>query len=222
MRILIVDDHILFREGLSGLLSRQSDMQVVGEASSVHEAIEKFRALKPDIILMDFNLSDGTGLDATRVILQESPETNIIFLTVHDDDERLFAAVRLGAKGYLIKNLPVAKLLSALRGIKNGEAPISRHMMSKILTEFSKSNPCDQEGPSPLAVLTGREMEVISELATNATNREIADRLFISENTVRNHMHNILDKLNLSGRREAVALARQYGLGEETPKRSEK
>jgi len=212
MRILIVDDHILFREGLAGLLRSQPDTNVIGECGSVQEAIEEALRLKPDVILMDFSMPDGTGLDATRAILAEAPEIKIIFLTVHDNDERLITAIRAGAKGYLLKNLSVNKLLASLRALERGEAAISRTMMARILEEFASSTPTYSPSPSPLVGLTSREIEVLKELADGITNQEIAARLYISENTVKNHVHNILDKLKLNNRREAIAFARQNGL----------
>ena len=126
MKILLVDDHVLFREGLTGLINSQPDLSVVGAADSVQEAIVKASALKPDIILMDFGLPDGTGLDATIAILDESPDTKIVFLTMHEDDDRLFKALRSGAKGYLLKNTSVNKLLSFIRGVQQGKAAITR------------------------------------------------------------------------------------------------
>jgi DNA-binding NarL/FixJ family response regulator len=213
MRILVVDDHILFREGLVGLISRQADMNVVGEGGSVREAIEQARKLRPDLILMDFSMPDGTGLDAARVVLEEQPNAKIVFLTLHDDDERLFAAVRLGAKGFLMKNIPVTRLLTALRGVDRGEAALSREMTARLMEEFARSQQPPRTETTPYAGLTTRELQVLRELATDATNREIADRLFISENTVRNHMHNILEKMGVPSRREAVNLARQHGIG---------
>lgn len=212
MRILIVDDHILFREGLTGLLRSQNDMNVVGECGSVHEAVELAKQLHPEVILMDFSLPDGTGLDATRAILAEQPETQIIFLTVHDNDERMISAMRAGAKGYLLKNLSVNKLLASLRALERGEAAISRTMMARVLQEFSQPTPQPVNDPSPLVGLTSREIEVLQELADGITNQEIATRLFISENTVKNHIHNILEKLNLHNRREAIEFARKHGL----------
>jgi DNA-binding NarL/FixJ family response regulator len=212
MRVLIVDDHILFREGLVGLLRSQSDMEVVGESGSVQEAIDQALKTKPNIILMDFSLPDGTGIDATRAILAELPQTRIIFLTVHDNDERLILAMRAGAKGYLLKNLSVNKLLASLRALDRGEAALSRTMMARILEEFAQSNPNDSAALSPLVGLTTREMQVLQELAEGITNQEIATRLFISENTVKNHIHNILEKLSLNNRREAIEYTRKYGL----------
>lgn len=219
MQVLIVDDHILFREGLAGLLRSQPDMVVVGECGSVHEAVETALKTRPDVILMDFSLPDGTGLDATRAILTELPDAQIIFLTVHDNDERLIAAMRAGAKGYLLKNLSVSKLLASLRALERGEAAISRTMMARILEEFAQSTPSISTSPSPLVGLTSREIEVLQELANGVTNQEIATRLFISENTVKNHIHNILEKLNLHNRREAIDFARKYGLSSSPPHR---
>ncbi len=168
---------------------------------------------------MDFSMPDGTGLDATRAILNDLPETQIIFLTVHDNDERLIAAMRAGAKGYLLKNLSVTKLLASLRAMERGQAAISRTMMARILEEFALSTPANSPSPSPLVGLTSREIEVMRELADGVTNQDIATRLYISENTVKNHIHNILEKLNLHNRREAIDLARKYGLAATPPKR---
>ncbi len=212
MRVLIVDDHILFREGLTGLLRSQPDMEVIGECGTMHEAIDMALQVKPEVILMDFSLPDGTGLEATRAILAALPRTQIIFLTVHDNDERLIAAMRAGAKGYLLKNLSVNKLLASLRALERGEAAISRTMMARILVEFAQTSPPPANTPSPLVGLTSREIEVLRELADGITNQEIATRLYISENTVKNHIHNILEKLSLHNRREAIEFARKNGL----------
>jgi DNA-binding NarL/FixJ family response regulator len=211
MRLLLVDDHILFREGLASLLNSQPDLSVVGEASSVPEAIELARKLRPDLVLLDLGLPPGNGLDAMRAILADRPETNIVFLTVHEEDDLLFAAIRGGAKGYLLKNTPVSKLLPYLRGVEHGEAAITPLLARRILDEFSHSRPpCEPEdGPNEL---TPREVEVLHELSRGATNRAIADRLVISERTVKNHVSNILSKLHLKNRREATRFARSQGL----------
>ncbi len=211
MRVLIVDDHVLFSEGLASLLNAQPDFSVVGQAGSVGEAITLARELCPDLILMDFGLPDGTGLEATQAILAERPTTNIVFLTVHEQDERLFAAIRSGAKGYLLKNVPVAKLLAHLRGLERGEAAISPTMTSHILGEFARMSPA-HESSQVEAELTARELDVLKLLAAGASNREIADRLCISENTVKNHVGSILTKLGLRNRREAASFARRHRL----------
>jgi two-component system response regulator NreC len=212
INILIVDDHVLFRAGLASLIKAQPDFNVLGEAGTMQEAVTMAFALKPDLILMDFNLPDGTGLDATKTILQKRPDTQIVLLTMHEDDDRLFAAIRSGAKGYLNKNLPVAKLLASLRGLELGQAAISRVMTSRILNEFSKMEKPENSDDQVFDQLTRRELEVLQELANGSTNREIGDKLYITENTVKNHVHNILDKLNLDNRREIIKLAQNHGL----------
>jgi two-component system NarL family response regulator len=219
IRILLVDDHILFRQGLVSLLDAQPDISVVGEAGSVREAIDQARALEPDLVLMDFGLPDGTGLDATQVILADRPETDIVFLTVHEEDDRLFAALRSGAKGYLLKNVPIAKLLAYLRGIEHGEAALTQEMTSRVLDEFARLEPLP-ETPSQSRPdeLTTRELEVLTELVKGASNRQIADDLVISENTVKNHIRNILTKLGVKNRREAAKVGRKR-LGTSPPKR---
>jgi two-component system NarL family response regulator len=161
---------------------------------------------------MDFSMPDGTGLEATRAILNDLPQTQVIFLTVHDNDERMLSAMRSGAKGYLLKNLSVSKLLASLRALERGEAAISRTMMARVLEEFALSTPPPNQEPSPLVGLTSREIEVLVQLADGITNQEIATRLYISENTVKNHIHNILEKLHLNNRREAIDFARKNGL----------
>ncbi|MCP4423729.1 MAG: response regulator transcription factor [Chloroflexi bacterium] len=212
MKILLVDDHILFREGLASLLNSQPDLTVAGFAETVQDAVVKASQLQPDLILMDFGLSDGTGLDATRIILDKYPYMKIIFLTMHEDDEPLFEAIRCGAKGYLLKNVPVAKLLSYIRGVENGEAAISRSMTTRVLNQFSQTKPLRAPTLTTQNVLTAREIEILRELDTGATNRQIANRLVISERTVKNHVSNILSKLSLKNRREAANFARQHGL----------
>lgn len=203
MKILIVDDHILFREGLASLISGQPDISVVGEASSVQEAIGMAAELEPDLILMDYTMPDGSGVDAAKAILRTQPTTNILFLTVHEDDELLFEAVRSGAKGYLLKNVPVSQLLKYIRGVERGEAALTPSMTGKILDEFARLSDSSRRGGSELEALSPREMEVLEQLSIGASNNEIASRLVISENTVKNHIHNILTKLNLQNRVQA-------------------
>jgi DNA-binding NarL/FixJ family response regulator len=212
MRILVVDDHRLFRDGLVGIIKAQPDFQVVGQAETVREAIAKAGELQPDTVLMDFGLPDGTGLEATLAILADRPETNIVFLTVHEEDESLFAAIRSGAKGYLLKKVSAARLLEYLRGLESGEAALSGATASRILEEFCRLVPQSHHGPVGVSNLTPREVQVLRELATGASNQVIATHLVISENTVRNHVHSILAKLNLRDRHEAAQFARRHGL----------
>lgn len=204
MRILIVDDHNLFREGLAGLLAGQQDMTVVGQASCVKDAVAMAAELKPDVILMDFTMPDGTGLDATKAILLNQPSAKILFLTVHEDDELLFEALRRGAIGYLLKNVSAAQLLKMVRSIEQGEAALMPGMTLKIVNEFARRSGAHAPAQPALDHLSARELEVLEELRKGATNREIATRLFISENTVRNHVHSILAKLKLQSRSQLV------------------
>ena len=212
MRILVVDDHVLFRDGLTGLLKAQPDFNVVGEAGTIREAVEKTRELQPDVVLMDFGLPDGTGLEATQAILEENPDCKIVFLTVYEDDDTLFAAIRSGAVGYLLKNVPINGLLASLRSLKSGQAAITREMTTRLVREFSRTSVPPVGGDDLLAPLTRREVEIMQELATGASNRGIGQRLFIAENTVKHHVHNILSKLGLKNRQAAIHFAREYNL----------
>lgn len=213
LKILLVDDHILFREGLVSLLEAQTDMEVIGQASTVQEAVALTRTRRPNVIVMDFTLPDGTGVMATQAILAEHPATQIVFLTVNEDEHSLFEAVRAGATGYLFKNVRAAELVMTLRGVARGEAGISRVMARRILEEFSRlPSPQRLDEAEPTASLTAREREIIHELAGGATNQEIARRLVISENTVKNHVRNVLAKLHLRSRRDIASYARDHGL----------
>jgi DNA-binding NarL/FixJ family response regulator len=209
IRLVVVDDHILFREGLIAIVRSAPDVEVVGQAGSVADAIELSRTIKPDIILMDFGLPDGTGADATREILKEHPECKIVFLTMSEEDEDLFAAIRSGARGYLLKNIHPSKLISTLRSVQQGESALSRTMTLRVMEELSHTRKA--EYPAEIT-LTHREIDVLRAVATGLSNQDIADHLFITENTVKYHVHSILEKLKLSGRKEAAAYARKHGL----------
>ena len=157
--ILVVDDHVLFRDGLISLFTSTPDFQVIGQAGSVSEGIEKALYHKPDIILMDFSLPDGTGLDATRAILEELPNCKIIFLTVFETDENLLTAIRLGAKGYMLKNVSSSSLISSLQALAQGEIAMSRKMMSRVL-EFSRKVPLPPTN-NLITKLSPREIDVL-------------------------------------------------------------
>lgn len=208
--VLVVDDHVLFRDGLVSLFQSTQDFRVVDQAGTVSEGVEKAFLHRPDIILMDFSLPDGTGLDATQVILDEIPECKIIFLTVFETDENLMKAIRLGAKGYMLKNVSSSSLLSSLRALADGEIAMSRKMMSRVL-EYSRSVPAHQSRDLQ-AKLSPREIDILYELQGGASNAQIAQQLYLSENTVKHHIHSILEKLGVENRRQAGALARQMGL----------
>ena len=178
-------------------------------AGSVFEGSEMAVLHKPDIILMDFSLPDGTGLDATRAILPRLPDCKIVFLTVYETDENLFAALRRGAKGYMLKNVSSTDLLSSLRALDRGEMAVSRKMMTTVMDEFSHTRSLDSGNEKLLTKLSPREMEILQEIEAGATNLEIAEHLFLSVNTVKHHIRNILSKLDLKNRRQAGSLAHQ-------------
>ena len=209
MKLVLVDDHVLFREGLAAIVRSESDIEIVGQAGSVQEAVATVKALKPDMVLMDFGLPDGTGAEATRAILQEHPECKIIFLTMSEDDEDLFAAIRSGARGYLLKNMRPSKLVSSLRSVQQGESAVSRVMTLRLMDELARTKQTARPGDP---TLTRRELEVLRELAAGRSNQQIAEHLVISENTVKYHVHSILEKLGLSDRRDAAIYAREHGL----------
>ncbi len=210
MRVFLADDHPLFRDGLAALL-RTRGMTVVGEASNGAEAVELARSIKPELILMDVNMPQMDGLEATRRIKAELPETKIVILTVSDEDENLFQAIKFGAEGYLLKNLQSQAFFDLIDGIARGEAPVSRELATKILDEFSRRLKEDAKAANS-EDLTEREKQVLELVAEGATNRDIASRLNVTENTVKYHLKNILEKLHLRNRAQAVAYAMQAGL----------
>jgi DNA-binding NarL/FixJ family response regulator len=206
-RIVVVDDHVVLRDGIVSILDAQSDFEVVGVAGTVGEALKAVRSARPDLVLMDYGLPDGNGLEATKEILALYPETKIVLLTVHEEDDLLFGAIRNGASGYLLKNTSAADLLAKLRGLSQGDVAISPTQVSRILSEFAKTAPpasAAQEEPLPL---TNRELEVLGLIIKGRSNQQIATQLHISVHTVKNHVHNILDKLNVDNRHEASDLA---------------
>ena len=212
MKIIIVDDHVLFREGLALIMRQEPDIEVVDLVGTVQAAVDSIRDRKPDIVLMDFNLPDGTGVDATRKIIQENSNCKIIFLTMSDDDETLFAAIRSGAKGYLLKNMSPSKLITTLRSVQRGESALSRSMTLRLMGEFSRTKESEKVGQPALAKLTAREREVLIAIMTGKTNKEIAGELFIAENTVKYHVHLILEKLNIPDRKELARFAKEHNL----------
>ena len=213
IRVLLVDDHALFREGLASIIQAQPDMEIVGEADDGLEALVKAKELIPDLILMDITMPGGNGLEATYQIKQVLPDTVIVVLTVHNDEEKLFEAIKNGAQGYLLKNIRSETMLQLIRGALNGEAAITPVLAGQMLEEFrrlSQQQPddnCDEIEP-----LTLREQEVLGLAATSATDKEIAEALQISLHTVKSHMRNILGKLHVNSRYEAAKLARYKGL----------
>ena len=212
IRVLLVDDHALFRSGVAGLLRGRRDFEVVGEAHNGDEALEKAKELMPDLILMDIYMPGMSGVEATHRIKQVLPYVKIVMLTVSQEDKDLFDAIKAGAHGYLEKKIEPEAFLRILRGVFQGEAPISRSTATKILDEFARMSRADREKARPEEQLSPRELEVLKLLTTGATNKEIGSALGIAENTVKNHLKNILEKLHLENRVQAATFALRSGL----------
>lgn len=211
VRILIVDDHTLFRDGLRAILKAVPDFEIVGEAATGEEAIDKAMNLKPDIILMDIQMPDMNGVEATEVILQKHARTGIIMLTMLEDDNSLFSALRAGARGYVLKGADKAEMVRSIRAVANGEALFGSVIANRITQFFN--NPLRNEKHSAFPELTDREFEVLELIAKEYNNQEIADFLHISIKTVSNHISNIFNKLQVTDRTKAIFKARDAGLG---------
>ncbi len=210
MKLLIADDHALFRDGLKSLLDARG-LEVVGEASNGRQAFEMAKSLRPDIVLMDLAMPEMDGLAATRLISTELPEVKVVVLTASHDDNSLFEAIKSGAEGYLLKDLEAGQFFALIEGVVRGEPALTPHLARKLLSEFA--NPRAAAGKDPDA-LTSREMEVLEAMVSGVTtNRELANNLGVSENTVKFHVRNILDKLRLHNRAEAVAHALKERVG---------
>jgi DNA-binding NarL/FixJ family response regulator len=211
MRVLIADDHPLFREGMRGRLDRVGDITVVGEAASGDEAVELARELEPHVILMDIKMPGLNGIEATREIRQTSPAVGVLVLTMFEDDDSVFAAMRAGAKGYLLKDSGGEEVVYAIRAVASGEAVFGSGVAERIIGFFSGPRPATPRRAFP--ELTEREEEVLSLVAQGKSNQEIARQLFVSLKTVRNHVSNILVKLQVADRAQAVIRARDAGIG---------
>lgn len=213
IRALLADDHSLFREGLAGILSAQPDFEVIGEAGDGLEVLVKARELVPDLIVMDITMPGCDGVEATQKIKEELPDVTIVMLTVRDEDEKLFEAIKSGAQGYLLKSIRSRDLLRLLRGAVQGEAAITPVLGGRMLEEFRRLS---QQGPrfpeEETPTLTQREQDVLGLVAQGATDKEIAMTLSISIHTVKSHMRNILAKLHFSHRYEAALYALREGL----------
>ena len=217
MRILIVDDHALVRSGIASLL-KANDIDVVGEASNGLEAVEKNRLLKPDIILMDIKMPGCNGLEATRLIKEEMPEAKIVMVTAFDDDEDLFEAMKNGAVGYILKNVKAEDFINLLSNVMNGEVVVSPWIASKIVKE-SFRNPRRLWAKATGGDLTTKEEEVLRLVAGGSTNKEIASILSISENTVKYHLRNIMEKLHFKNRSQMAVYATKRGIEPEANKK---
>jgi DNA-binding NarL/FixJ family response regulator len=209
-RVLLADDHPLFRDGVAALLQARG-FEVVGEASDGLEALELARQLHPDLVLMDIHMPRLNGLDATRVMSAELTGTRVVMLTVSDDDADLFEAIKSGAQGYVLKNTDTRTFFELLNGAAQGEAPISRRLAGKILNEFARRASEEKKPAQGPEELSEREKEVLRFVAEGLTNRDIGARLSLSENTIKYHLKNILQKLHMRNRAQAVAFALQSG-----------
>lgn len=215
IRVLIVDDHQVVREGLSFILKTKGDIEVVGMAEDGKDAIEKARALVPDVVLMDISMPRMDGVEATRQIKKENPQIGVVVLTMYAEEEYIFDLVRAGAAGYLLKDADSAQIAKAIRAISRGESMIHPVIASKILTEFSQLSGGGASARRPLQAehnLSDREITVLKLVADGKTNKEIANSLNLSEKTVKNHVRNIFRKLDVSDRTQAAIYALRTGL----------
>lgn len=213
LRVLIVEDHPLFRKGLRALLRSMDDVEIVGEATSGREAQELAARQGPDVVLMDLQMPDGDGLSATRAIVAERPQTHILVVTLFDDDESVFAALQAGARGYVLKDAGEEEMVQAIRAVARGEAIFSPAIASRLIDYFAGAKEALPAEAFP--ELTEREREVLDLIARGETNADIAERLSISVKTVQNHVSNIYAKLQVADRAQAAIRAREAGLGRE-------
>ena len=208
LRVLVCDDHALFRRGLQMVLEQEPDLELVSEAADGEEVVARAQELMPDVILMDVRMPRKSGIEAASEIKDALPHVKILMLTISDDEADLYEAIKAGASGYLLKEIPIEEVADAIRSVWAGQSRISPSMASKLLTEFAAMSKATEEKPQmPAPRLTDREMEVLRLVAQGLNNRDIAAKLFISENTVKNHIRNILEKLHLHSRMEAVVYA---------------
>lgn len=210
IRILIVDDHVAFRDGLRAMLKAAPDLEVIGEAVDGTQAVEMALRLQPDVILMDIQMPTMNGIDATRRIIYTSPHIGVIMLTMFEDDDSVFSAMRAGARGYLLKGALKSEVLHAVRGVAVGEAIFGSGLARRMINFFAERKPTSPADAFP--ELTEREVEILQLLTHHLTNQEIADRLSISLKTARNHVSNILSKLQVADRAAAIVRAREAGL----------
>ena len=211
IRVLIADDHAFFRRGLEVVLQGEAGLELVGQASDGQEAVQIASEVVPDVVLMDIRMPKMTGIEAARQMKEVAPSAKIVILTISDEDDDLFEAIRAGASGYLLKDIPLDELADSVRAVHGGQSLINPSMAGKLLTEFATLARRDSEEEpakhAPAPKLTDREMEVLRLVARGLNNRDIAKELFISENTVKNHVRNILEKLQIHSRMEAVMIA---------------
>jgi DNA-binding NarL/FixJ family response regulator len=213
IRILVADDHALFRSGLRALFASVADAEVVGEAATGEEAAEKAARLSPEVVLMDLQMPGTNGIEATRRILNESPGVGVVMVTMFEDDDSVFAAMRAGARGYVLKGADQDEILKVIRAVAEGDAHFGPAIAERLRTFFSAPKP-----PGPVEAfpeLTAREAEVLDLIARGTSNQDIASRLYLSPKTVRNHISNVFLKLQVADRAQAIVRAREAGLGQD-------
>ncbi len=210
MRILIVDDQSLVRQGLKAILSLESDLEIVGTAENGEEAIAQVASLQPDIVLMDVRMPVMNGSTATRMICEQFPDTKVLVLSTYDDDYDVAEAIRSGAKGYLLKDMPSEELVNAIRSIYRGYSQLASGILERLVQEKSVPSKPQESVNQTLKLLTPRELEVARLVAVGATNQEIAKELFISESTVKTHINNIFHRLDIKNRAQLAIYASSH------------
>jgi DNA-binding NarL/FixJ family response regulator len=210
LRVLIADDHPLFRDGLRALLASAPDTEVIGEAASGSEAIERALELQPDVVVMDLHMPEVNGIEATRRVVESSPHVGVLVLTMFEEDDSVFAAMRAGARGYLLKGSDHDETLRAIRAVGSGEAIFGAAIAERLMAFFASA---PSVLPQAFPELTDREREVLELIARGETNAAIASRLSLSQKTVRNHVSNVFTKLRVADRAQAIVRAREAGLG---------
>jgi two-component system nitrate/nitrite response regulator NarL len=213
-RILLVDDQPLFRSAIASLLDGQDDLEVIGEADNGLDGVEKAAVLKPDLVLMDVEMPVMDGVEATRLLREQQPDVKVVVLTVSDSDEHVFEAIRIGAHGYLLKNLRPEQLYDMIRSVMRNETALSPAIAGRLVSEF-RAGPrhVAAEPPTERPAITPRELEILQLVAEGMSNKEIGKRLWITEGTVKNHVHNALEKLHMTNRIQAAAYIVRQGLG---------
>lgn len=210
VKILVVDDHPVFRHGLSSILNKTPEFQVIGDACNGTEALTKVAELKPDVVVMDIFMRGGDGIETTTQLRQSHPNTGVLILSMSDNEDDLFRAIKAGAKGYLLKNVGLGEIIDSIKQVARGDAVLSPSMAVKLMQEFRETN--RENTKKDCFNLSPRECEILQLAAQGASNKEIADKCFISETTVKAHFRNILEKLHVRNRAGAVALAASKGL----------
>ena len=218
-RLLIADDHETFRSGLRALLGTAEGIAVVAEARSGAEAVRLARVLHPDVVLMDLGMADTDGIEATRQIVDALPHVAVLVLTMSDEDDSVFAAVRAGARGYLLKGAQRAEIVRAVRAVSSGEAIFGPGIARRLMTYFARPAPTSEAGGDSFPELTVREREILELIARGRSNAQITAELVVSPKTVRNHVSNIFSKLQVRDRAEAIVKAREAGMGGEGRRR---